>query len=73
VFEKFYRGNMSMADGRRGVGLGLAICEAIVQAHRGQISARNLPNGGAEFTTWLPCDEPAPSVVQEELPASTSA
>jgi two-component system sensor histidine kinase KdpD len=51
--------------------LGLAICQAVAQAHRGQISARNLPGSGAEFTVSLPCEESAPPVILDELPASS--
>jgi two-component system sensor histidine kinase KdpD len=65
VFEKFYRGGTSPADGRRGVGLGLSICQAIVQVHRGRISARNRPGSGAEFTIHLPCEQ-APPVEMDE-------
>src|SRR5262249_21162386 len=52
-----------------GAGLGLAICKAIVEAHRGQISARNLAGGGVEFVIALPCEETAPRVALDELPA----
>ncbi len=47
IFEKFYRGTTSPADGRRGVGLGLTICQAILLAHGGAISAHNRLEGGA--------------------------
>ncbi len=66
VFEKFFRGAVSSADGRRGVGLGLAICREIVHAHGGQIRARNRPEGGAEFLLVLPCEEAAPRVILDE-------
>ncbi len=52
LFEKFTRGNVESAT--PGVGLGLAICKAVVDAHRGQIVAANAPEGGAEFTLTLP-------------------
>jgi two-component system sensor histidine kinase KdpD len=42
-----------------GFGLGLAICKAVVDAHGGEIRARNLPEGGAEFSFTLP-REPEP-------------
>lgn len=53
VFEKFYRGPARKV-GRQGVGLGLAICRAIVTAHDGTIVASNRPQGGARFTIKLP-------------------
>ena len=40
-------------DGKRNMGLGLSVCMAIVRAHGGTLSARNLPQG-AEFTFCLP-------------------
>jgi two-component system, OmpR family, sensor histidine kinase KdpD len=52
LFDKFTRGEAESAT--PGVGLGLAICKAVVEAHRGQISAANADGGGAEFTVRLP-------------------
>jgi two-component system sensor histidine kinase KdpD len=53
VFEKFYR----VANGRAGgTGLGLTIAKGFVEAHHGKITARNRPEGGAEFTIYLPVD-----------------
>ena len=52
VFEKFHRGKNEAAQS--GFGLGLTICKAIVEAHGGAISARNLSGGGAEFRFTLP-------------------
>ena len=53
LFEKFYRGK---SEGVRGAGLGLAICRAIVVAHRGSIEALHRPGGGAIFRIRLPLD-----------------
>jgi two-component system sensor histidine kinase KdpD len=58
LFEKFTRGETESAQ--PGVGLGLAIAKAIVDAHRGRIAAANAPGGGAEFTLTLP-RRPPPS------------
>ena len=48
VFEPFW----SRKDG--GMGMGLAICRSIAEAHRGQLSSRNAPEGGAVFCVQLP-------------------
>jgi len=52
LFRRFYRGDN--ASQRDGAGLGLAIAQAIAEAHGGSISARNIAAGGAEFTVRLP-------------------
>jgi two-component system sensor histidine kinase KdpD len=70
LFEKFARGRAESAT--PGVGLGLAICRAIVEAHGGRIRARNLEGGGAEFTFTLPRRSP-PAVVDSDMPIGTTA
>ena len=52
IFEKFYRGKL--AGSASGVGLGLTICRAVVEAHGGKIWAENRPGGGASFRFTLP-------------------
>lgn len=55
IFQAFYTSRGKMADAKRGVGLGLTICDAIVKAHGGNIEARNRSDGpGAEFIFTLP-------------------
>jgi two-component system sensor histidine kinase KdpD len=49
-----------------GIGLGLAICKAIVEAHEGRIWAENRQNGGARFAFTLPLGNP-PSVESESI------
>jgi signal transduction histidine kinase len=49
VFEPF------VTTKETGTGLGLSICKRIIIAHGGEIAARNLPHGGAEFNFRLPC------------------
>jgi two-component system sensor histidine kinase KdpD len=56
VFEKFTRGERESA--KPGVGLGLAICRAIVEAHGGSIAACASPEGGAGFVMSLPLGTP---------------
>jgi signal transduction histidine kinase len=43
-----------------GTGLGLSICKKIVQDHKGKISARNIPKGGAVFSFTLPISATEP-------------
>jgi len=57
LFDGFVTHNKNIADGSRGVGLGLAICKAIVTAHNGKITASNKETGGAIFKISLPIEE----------------
>ena len=56
LFDKFERGSKESAT--PGVGLGLAIGLAILQAHGGDLRGENRPGGGARFTLWLPRGTP---------------
>jgi K+-sensing histidine kinase KdpD len=62
IFEKFIRGYHS---GSKGAGLGLAICQGIVQAHGGNIEASNREGGGALFTVRLPTGGRPPDIQEE--------
>jgi two-component system sensor histidine kinase KdpD len=66
IFEKFFRAKNT---GCPGVGLGLAICRGIVEAHGGTITAENRHGGGATFRVVLPQIGEAP-VVPTDGPAA---
>ena len=68
LFEMFVRGEAESA--RPGVGLGLAICNAIIEAHAGTIAASNRPQGGACVSFTLPLGEP-PLIEEELIPVSS--
>jgi two-component system, OmpR family, sensor histidine kinase KdpD len=66
VFEKFTRGHRESAT--PGVGLGLAICRAIIESHGGKILGLNRPGGGASFNFTLPLGHPpSPEIEDEKL------
>jgi two-component system sensor histidine kinase KdpD len=56
IFQMFERGKKESAT--PGVGLGLAICRAIVEAHGGTVVGQTRPGGGARFIIELPRGEP---------------
>jgi two-component system, OmpR family, sensor histidine kinase KdpD len=55
LFDRFYTRQATETE-RKGAGLGLSICKAIVEAHGGVISAQNDPAGGALFRFTLPLE-----------------
>jgi two-component system sensor histidine kinase KdpD len=76
VFEKFTRGEKEST--KPGIGLGLSICRAIVEAHGGTIGAANRVDEhgrieGARFWFTLPVDAPPPAPVIEEDERDTAA
>ena len=54
LFKDFTTLSVKPTGGEKSTGLGLAICRKIVEAHRGAITATNLPQGGCEFAVTLP-------------------
>ncbi len=54
LFKDFSRTSVQPTGGEASTGLGLVICQKIMQAHTGSIGASNLPGGGAEFRITFP-------------------
>lgn len=57
IFKRFYRADKARTRGsyeRGGFGLGLAIAQAVVQAHGGHITVQSTLGQGSEFQVWLP-------------------
>ena len=68
VFQKFMRGERETAT--PGVGLGLAICRAIIEAHQGKIVAAPRRGGGVIFTFTLPLGNPPLPAIEPEMAAA---
>lgn len=58
IFDRFYRGEARTKDGKlvdpRGLGQGLFVAKAVIEAHGGYISVASLPGEGSTFTVTLP-------------------
>jgi signal transduction histidine kinase len=52
IWERLYRGDESRSQ--RGLGLGLNLVKAVVQAHHGRVEAAPNPGGGSVFSVYLP-------------------
>ena len=70
IFNKFSRGVRESAIS--GVGLGLAICKAIVEAHGGSIGATNRAERGVAFTFTLPLGEAPPLALDVDEPGASA-
>ena len=55
IFKKFHRG--SVEGDASGMGLGLAICRAIIRLHAGEAWAERVPGAGIAFCFTLPIEE----------------
>lgn len=51
IWVRLYRGDKSRSQ--RGLGLGLSLVKAVVEAHRGTVTVNSRAGLGAEFTVWL--------------------
>ncbi len=54
IWTRLYRGDKSRSS--RGLGLGLSLVKAIVEAHRGQVSVQSEPGRGSRFELRLPVE-----------------
>jgi len=63
IFQPYARGDQA---GRRGTGLGLAVCRAIAQVHGGRLTLQSRVGEGSVFCLVLPLDAPQPA--PEPLP-----
>jgi two-component system, OmpR family, sensor histidine kinase KdpD len=54
IFEPFFRAPHLQESAIPGVGIGLAVCRGLVEAHHGELSAQPRPGGGATFRITLP-------------------
>jgi signal transduction histidine kinase len=52
IWDRLYRGDKSRSQ--RGLGLGLSVVRAVVQAHHGTVTVKSKPGEGAEFDIVLP-------------------
>jgi signal transduction histidine kinase len=52
IWTRLYRGDKSRSQ--RGLGLGLSLVKAVVEAHQGRVTVNSVPGEGAEFTVVLP-------------------
>jgi PAS domain S-box-containing protein len=59
LFSRFYQGSDARARQVQGLGLGLAITKAIVDAHSGKINLVSSPETGTTFTVELPRQRPS--------------
>ncbi len=57
VFDLFYTGENKVSDSRRSLGLGLALCRSIIEAHGGEIELGDSYPRGASFSFTLPTKE----------------
>lgn len=57
IFEMFYTGKTTIADSHRSLGLGLALCRSIIEAHGGKLTLSDHVPHGCIFTFTLPLSE----------------
>jgi signal transduction histidine kinase len=65
IWTRLYRGDKSRSE--RGLGLGLSVVKAIVEAHHGQVSVTSRPGEGADFVAVLPGSGVVSSVAENNI------
>jgi signal transduction histidine kinase len=71
IWDRLYRGDASRAS--RGVGLGLSLVKAIVEAHGGRVSVSSQPGHGSAFTVAFPTSGTSPAAADAPVPTATLA
>jgi two-component system phosphate regulon sensor histidine kinase PhoR len=54
IFDQFFRVPTGNLHPVKGFGLGLYYVRQVIERHGGQVAMRSAPNGGSEFSLWLP-------------------
>jgi signal transduction histidine kinase len=70
IFERFHRVANGLVHDVKGTGLGLALVDQIVRAHRGRVTIESEPGRGSTFTVWLPLEpeeERGPEMLAEPV------
>jgi heavy metal sensor kinase len=57
IWDRLYRGDKSRSE--RGLGLGLSLVKAIVEAHGGTVAVTSTPGAGSRFELRLPASRPS--------------
>jgi signal transduction histidine kinase len=59
IWARLYRGDKSRSE--RGLGLGLSLVKAVVEAHHGRVAVSSVPGEGSDFTVTLPTGKVEPN------------
>lgn len=73
IFERFYTADPSRARLKGGTGLGMAIAQSVVKAHKGFICATDSQGGGLTLTVVLPIAPLEPKIAVDEPPQDAKA
>jgi signal transduction histidine kinase len=67
IWDRLYRGDKSRNE--KGLGLGLSLVKAVVQAHGGTVQVASQPGQGSVFTVTLPARQPRIAIQDQRLSA----